>query len=335
MSDNQTTQTFDTVVIGGGAAGLSGALCLARARRSVLVVDDATPRNAPAGHVHNYLTRDGTPPAELVALGRAEVESYGATVRTATVTHVTRIDDPPREHGDPGLPPRFVVQLSDGATVRARRLLVTTGLVDELPAVDGLREHWGDTVLHCPFCHGWEVRDRPVVIIASSPMAAHQALLWSNWTARVTVVGPVAADRVDELEARGVTLVPTAATALEVVDGRLDGVRLEDGTVVPCEAVVVATRLVARSALLAQLGVETRDMVVQGAVIGTHVSAAPDGSTGVDGVWVAGNVTDPMAQVIAAAAAGLKAGAAITGDLVMEEARIAVAARRTSADVEA
>jgi thioredoxin reductase len=139
--------TYDVIVIGGGAAGLAGATALLRSRRSVLVVDGGEPRNAPADGVHNFLTRDGTPPSELLAAGRAEVLGYGGEVVHGSVVAV-----------DPG----FRVRLDDGRTLSARRLLVATGLADELPDVPGLAQRWGRDVLHCPYCHGWEVRDRAV-----------------------------------------------------------------------------------------------------------------------------------------------------------------------------
>ncbi len=161
---------YDVVVIGGGAAGLNGALMLARSRRSVVVLDAGEPRNAPAQAVHGLFAREGTPPAELLERGRAEVRSYGGDVVHAEVVGAAR------EGG------MFVVTLADGRMVRARRLLVTTGLVDELPDVPGLRARWGHDVLHCPYCHGWEVRDQAVGVIASGPMAVHQALLFRQLT---------------------------------------------------------------------------------------------------------------------------------------------------------
>ena len=157
---------YDVVVIGGGAAGLNGALMLARSRRSVLVVDAGAPRNAPASGVHGLLGREGTPPGELLATGRAEVRGYGGRVETGEVTGGA---------ADGG---GFAVTLADGRRVRARRLLVTTGLTDELPDVPGLRERWGREVLHCPYCHGWEVRDQAIGVLASGPMSVHQALLF-------------------------------------------------------------------------------------------------------------------------------------------------------------
>jgi thioredoxin reductase len=135
--------SYDVVVVGGGAAGLAGAVALARSRRSVLVVDAGEPRNAPAGHVHNFLTRDGTPPAHVYAAGREEVVRYGGAVESGRVTALSLDGE------------RFAVQIGDRA-VTARRLLMATGLRDELPDVPGLAERWGIDVLHCPYCHGWD-----------------------------------------------------------------------------------------------------------------------------------------------------------------------------------
>jgi thioredoxin reductase len=157
----------DVVVVGGGAAGLSGALMLARARRSVVVLDAGAPRNAPAEGVHGLLARDGLPPAELLEHGRAEVRGYGGRVVAGEVAAVTR--DPVGG---------FEVALVDGRALHARRVLVATGLVDELPAVPGLRDRWGRDVVHCPYCHGWEVRDQAIGVLATGPMSVHQALLF-------------------------------------------------------------------------------------------------------------------------------------------------------------
>src|SRR5690349_11858523 len=209
---------YDVVVVGGGAAGLSGALALARSRRSVLVVDAGEPRNAPAGHVHNYLGREGTPPAELYAAGRAEVASYGGTVVDGCVASA---------RGSVG---DFVVELAGGRTVRARRLLVTTGLVDELPDVPGVAQRWGRDVLHCPFCHGWEAQDQAIGILATGPMAMHQALMWRQLSADVTVfahTGPgFGDDELEQLAARGIRVVDGEVAELVVEGDRLTGVRL-------------------------------------------------------------------------------------------------------------
>ncbi|HWM07298.1 MAG TPA: NAD(P)/FAD-dependent oxidoreductase, partial [Actinophytocola sp.] len=165
MDTEQLMDEYDVVVLGGGAAGLSGALMLARSRRSVLVIDAGSPRNAPAEGVHGLLGHDGIAPAELLERGRAEVRGYGGQVVTGEVVTAAREDA------------GFRLTLADGGSVRARRLLVATGLVDELPAVAGLRERWGRDVVHCPYCHGWEVRARVIAVLATGPMSVHQALL--------------------------------------------------------------------------------------------------------------------------------------------------------------
>lgn len=318
------TEQDDVLVIGGGAAGLSGALTLARARRSVLLVHDGAPRNAPAAHMHAYLGLDGLPPADLLARGRAEVEGYGARVVEDRVVDVRRDGD------------GFRAALAGGRVVRARRVLVATGLVDALPDVPGVAERWGRDVLHCPFCHGWEVRDRAVALLGSGPRAVHQAQLWRGWTADVTLflgAGAGAGDGLSDddwerLAALGVRVVDGPVAGLEVVDDVLTGVRLATGTVLGCDAVVVATGLGARLDGLEGLGLPTEPVSMGDRVIGTRVVAAPDGATSVPGVRVAGNTTDLRAQVQVAAAAGLTAGAALVAELVAEDAAAAVARYR-------
>jgi thioredoxin reductase/SAM-dependent methyltransferase len=319
-------ETYDVVVIGGGAAGLSGALALGRARRSVAVVDEGTPRNAPAHEMHNYLGRDGTPPGDLLAAGRAEVAGYGVALVQDTVTATG---------GSVGA---FTVALAGGRVLRARRLLVTTGLTDELPDIPGVRELWGTDVLHCPYCHGWEVRDQAVGVIATGPMSMHQAQLWRQWSADVLLflhTAPEPDDATAEaLAARGVRVVRGEVAALETDGGRLTGVRLADGEVVPRAAVVVAPRFTARSAVLTGLGLEAAPFRMGEAVVGSHVPVDPRGATAVPGVWAAGNVADLSAQVISAAAAGLGAGAQINADLVAEDTRAAVEVVRAQTDPE-
>jgi thioredoxin reductase/2-polyprenyl-3-methyl-5-hydroxy-6-metoxy-1,4-benzoquinol methylase len=313
-------ETYDVVVVGGGAAGLSGAVALARARRSVLVIDAGQPRNAPAGHVHNYLARDGTPPAELMAAGRDELTRYGGTVVPGRV-------DAAATDGD-----GFLVTLDGGGGVRARRLLVTTGLTDELPEVPGVPERWGRDVLHCPYCHGWEVRDRRIGVLATGPLAGHQAQLWRQWSPHVLLLlhGTAApdAEEAEQMAARGISVVAGPVAGLVVDGDALTGVRLESGVVVALDAVVVAPRFTGRAGVLASLGLKPVDVEIGGYVVGSQVPADSTGATAVPGVWVAGNVADVRAQVIVAAAAGLNAAAAINADLVAEDTRTAVSAYR-------
>ncbi|WP_024806514.1 NAD(P)/FAD-dependent oxidoreductase [Nocardia sp. BMG51109] len=315
MTD-QLNEAYDVVVVGGGAAGLNGALMLARARRSVLVIDAGDPRNAPAEGVHGLLARDGMPPAELVERGREEVRSYGGQVVAGTVESATRDGD-------------FAVTLAGGRTVRACRLLVATGLTDELPEVAGLWDRWGRDVVHCPYCHGWEARDQPIGVLANGPMSVHGALLWRQWSDDVTLfchtMDAPTGEQAEQLAARGIRVVTGEVAALDIVDDRLAGVRLSDGSTIARRVLAAPPRMVARAGFLAGLGLRP---VPHPSGMGEHIPADPTGRTEVPGVWAAGNVTDLSAQVGNAAAAGALAGAQINADLVTEDTRRAVEAAR-------
>ncbi|MFI5897136.1 NAD(P)/FAD-dependent oxidoreductase [Actinoplanes sp. NPDC051513] len=295
---------YEVVVIGGGAAGLSGALMLARSRRSVLVIDAGQPRNAPAEGIHGLLGREGMSPLELLARGREEVRGYGGEVEEGEVASVGRDGD------------GFAVRLADGRGVGAKRLLVTAGLVDELPPIPGLRERWGRDVVHCPYCHGWEIRDQAIGVLATGPMSVHQALLFSQLSDDVMFFAngqEVSAEQREQLVSRSVEIVTGEVEGLEIAGDRITGVRL-DGKTVRREAIAVATRMVARAAFLADLGLKT---VEHPTGMGEHIPADPTGRTEVAGVWAAGNVADLSAQVGSAAAAGALAGAQINADLVL------------------
>lgn len=304
--------TYDVIVIGGGPAGLSGAVALSRALRRVLVVDAGEPRNAAAEGIHNYLTSDGMAPADFAATGRAEVRRFGGEVVDGRVVSAVR--------SDAG---GFDVTLADSSVHRARRLLVTAGARDVLPNIPGLVERWGGTVLHCPYCHGYEVRGARIGVIGDPAMAVPKALLWRQWSEDVTLFLHTAPEPDEEqarqLAARGITVVRGLVEAIEDAGARVGG------EIHPMDAYVVQTRLTAR-ADLAGLTPQEHPMG-----IGTYLpSEDPTGRTSVPGVWVAGNVADPMAQVVTSAAAGLMAGAAINLDLVNEDVALAVATHRTA-----
>jgi thioredoxin reductase len=302
-------ETFDVVVIGGGAAGLSAALVLTRARRRVLVVDGGAPRNAPATHMHGFLSRDGLPPLELLAIGRSEVEAYGGHIVTDTVTDVAG-------DGASG----FRLALQHGGSVSARRLLVATGLRDELPDITGLRERWAKDVLHCPYCHGYEVKDLRLGVLGGAPHAVRYAQIVRQWSDDVVYFAATStvtdAER-RELEARAIVVVEGTVTGLEVVDDELRGVEVDGRETVERDALFVPPRFVPNDDLLVRLGCERDEN-------GWAVTDG-DGRTSVPGVWVAGNVANPRAQVITAAGEGSAAAIAINADLVEADIRSAIA----------
>ncbi len=303
---------YDVVVVGGGAAGLSAALVLARARRSVAVVDAGEPRNAPAAHMQGFLSRDGMPPGDLVAAGRDEVRGYGGDLVAGVVTEA--IQD------TAGL---YRLLLADGGQLCARRLVVATGLRDELPDVAGVRERWGRDLLHCPYCHGYEVRDQQLGVLGGTPDAVQHALLLRQWSSDVLYLphtDTVTADEREQLAARAVGIVEGQVSRLVVEQDQLYGLELDDGTIVPRTAVFVRPRLVPNAGLLTGLGCAADDT--------GWVATDRTGRTSVPGVWVAGNAGDPRAQVITAAGEGSAAAIAVNADLVAEDIEQAVQASR-------
>ncbi|MFJ8790584.1 NAD(P)/FAD-dependent oxidoreductase [Streptomyces sp. NPDC102462] len=320
-SDALPGETVDVVVIGGGAAGLNGALMLARSRRSVVVIDSGTPRNAPAAAMHGFIVLDGMPPAEILKRGREQVREYGGRIVLGEVASAEPADPAP----DADL--RFTVTLADGRTVTARRLLVATGLRDVLPDVPGLAGHWGQGVVHCPYCHGWEVRDEPIGILATGPASVHHALLFRQLTddlvyfTRDTDLDEGTRAR---FAARGIRVVD--APVREVVegeDGGVAGVRLADGTFVARRVLAVATRMQARAEGLHGLKLPMEELPDG---MGCRFASGTAGTTEVAGVWVAGNATDLAAQVGASAAAGALAGSHINALLATADTDAALAA---------
>lgn len=293
-------QVYDVVVIGGGAAGLSAALVLGRARRRVAVVDAGAPRNAPAAHMQGFLSRDGMPPADWLAAGRAEVTGYGVELVEDQVV---------------GIDAGFFVRLAGGQVLRTRRILVATGVRDELPEIPGVRQRWGRDLLHCPYCHGWEVRDQPIGVMGTQPGSVQHAQLVRQWSDDVvffTHTYDLTSAEGVQLEARGVRVVSGEVARLVVEADRLTGVELIDGRVIARTAVFVRPgNLPHADGLLTGLGCEVNQA--------GFVSVDATGRTSAFGVWAAGNVVDPRAQVITSAGAGSAAAIAINADLVQED----------------
>ena len=296
-----TNRTYDVAIIGGGPAGLSAALVLGRARRRVVVVDAGTPRNAPAAHMQGFLSRDGTPPAELLRAARDEVRRYGVELVEDRVMDAAA---------------GFELRLAGGRTLEARKVLLATGAADELPEVPGARERWGRDLLHCPYCHGWEMRDQPIGVLAS----VEHAHLLRQWTDDVILFAhttEVTARERAALHARGIAVVDGTVEDLVVTDDRLQGVRLAGGRTVARRVLFIRPALRPHAdGIAAALGCE---------LLGDGlVRADAGGRTSVPGVWAAGNATNPRAQVITAAGEGSAVAIAINTELVGDEVDTAV-----------
>jgi thioredoxin reductase len=303
---------YDVAIIGGGAAGLSAALVLSRARRHVAVVDAGEPRNAPAAHMQGFLGSDGMPPSELLAAGRREVSGYGGHVIDGLVTRI----EPSSSRNESRL---FEVFVKDGPSLRARRLIVTTGLRDEIPDIPGVRERWGRDLLHCPYCHGHEVRDQPLGVLGGSAEAVTHAHLVRQWSDDVVYFSQgltLTGEQREQLAARDIRVVDDAVTRLVVESDRLTGVELETGEVVHRTAVFVRPQFVPHDTLLTDLGCTTDDT--------GWVRVDATGRTSFPGVWAAGNAVNARAQVITAAGEGSAAAIAVNNDLVEEDIRVAV-----------
>ena len=289
---------FDAVVVGGGPAGLSAALTLGRARRRVLVASHGPTRNAPAEAAHGVFTRDGTPPADLVRIGREQLAPYAVTVQDEPVTSIT-----PEPLG-------FTLEVG-GERVRARTVVLATGLRDVLPDVPGMAELWGTGVFHCPFCHGWEARGQPLALYGRGAAALHLATLLRSWSRDLVLftdgLAELDEDARAQIERRGVRIREERVERLDGRGGRLEAVVLRGGERVPRAGLFLGPAQEQRSDLAVRLGCARLD--------DGRIAADAFGRTSVPGVYVAGDMSPAMPQVAAAAASGSAAGAGVVLDL--------------------
>lgn len=305
MATSQTlSEEYDVVIIGGGMAGLTAALVLARALRRVLVIDAGSPRNAPAGHVHGFPTRDGVPPAELLELARAEVAGYGVDLVDATVT---------------GLEPPAAVRTADGRSFRGRQLILATGLRDVLPDVDGLGGRWGVDVLQCPYCHGYEVAGKVLAVLGTARTSIQQAQLVRTFSEDVTLVLPGDIELGEEdaggLAAMGIRTLRGEVAGLATERGALAGLVLADGRTIPCEALFLEPEAELEPGLTEHLELDGDGCIVTDEL----------GRTSQERVWAVGNATDPSAQVVAAAGDAYRLAVVVNAKLLEEDLGLAVA----------
>ena len=299
----KTQPAYDAIILGGSYAGLSAAMQLGRARRSALVLDTGSTRNRFATAAHGFFGHDGAPPAEMIRTARQQVAAYPSI----TFQQDEAVGAEAAEDG-------FEVTLAGGASARARRLVLAFGVEDVLPDIPGLRERWGRTVLHCPYCHGYELNRAAVGVIALGPMAAHQALIVSDW-------GPVTlftngrkdldAEVLARLQGRPVQLETVPVAAIEGDGTSLDGVRLIDDRLVRLAAVFIGAPVRLRSPIAEQLGCE-----LEAGPLGPFIKTDAVRQTTVAGVYAAGDITRAMHNATLASADGVLAGVALHQSLI-------------------
>ena len=295
----------DVIIIGGSAAGLSAALVLSRAQLDVLIIDGGAPRNAPAHHMHGFLSRDGIAPTEFLAAGGTEVLRYGAQIEKSNVSKVVRMPDE-----------TFEVHMENGGIHTSRALLVATGLTDEIPSIPGVRERWGSLVHHCPYCHGYEVLNQRIAVIAGdkTEMSIKQAGLLRRYSNQVDFLvngQNLTPSEIDGLEGAGVRIISSTFSHILGEVGTLSGVAFTDGTSIDCEAIFVAPPMRPNDQLLKSLNCLINPKT-------DYIEVNEFGQTSVAGVWAAGNVVNPFAQVITAAGAGSASAIAISGWLLQK-----------------
>lgn len=296
---------YDVIIIGGSFAGLSAAMQLARARRDVLILDTSTPRNRYAATSHGFPGQDGQSPDAIAEILSAELSAY-ATVQIrgeearAASRHVEG----------------FVVSLLNGEEIAARRLILAYGVRDTLPDLPGLHERWGASVLHCPYCHGYEMNQQPLGVLARNEMAMHQAMLLPDWGPTTLFTQGNFAPTQDQrqtLVKRGATIEEVPITGLVGPAPVLEAVRLADGREVPLAGLFVAPQTAPSNDLGAMLGCETKD-----GPTGPYLAVDGMQATSVPGVFAAGDLASPMANATLAAAAGVVAGTAAHRSLIFD-----------------
>lgn len=296
---------LDVVIVGAGPAGLSAAVMLGRCRRSVLVCDTGRPRNATSRAMHGYLTRDGIAPLEFLALAREELKKY----RTVTMRHIEVVD------AACGPDRRFDVHLATGETVRARKLLLATGVVDNLPRIEGFRELYGSSVFHCPYCDGWEIRDQPIAIYGRGARGLGLSLELTPWSRDLVLCtdGPseIEGDGLKRLARNHVAVREERVTRLAGRDGILTHVVFDTGDRLPRRALFFTTGQEQRSDLSVRLGCEFTEK-------GT-VRTGKYETTHLPGLYVAGDASRAVQWVVVAAAEGAEAAYAINTDLIKED----------------
>ncbi len=295
---------LDTVIVGGSSAGLSAALVLGRSLRNVVVIDDQKPCNRFSHASHGFITRDGILPAELLQIAREQLQRYSSvTLKTAVAQHIERIDA------------GFEITSSDGSKLQARTVLLATGLIDELPMLKGIKDLWGKSVFHCPYCDGYEVRGRAIAVYGEDDTALHLAIMLRNWTDTLTVCAArswnLSTAQRERLTRNGIQIIEQPISVLEGENGQLHTIRFDDGTALSCNALFIRPKSTQRTSFASELGCEMNDQNL--------VKVDVRGRTNQGGVYAAGDMSSPIRSVAIAVAQGAAAAYGINADLVEKD----------------
>jgi thioredoxin reductase len=307
---NDSNPKYDCIIVGGSAAGLSAALALGRARRRVLVIDAGQPRNAPAHESHTFFTRDGISPAELLQIGRDQLLTYpNVSLRMDRVQQIQPLQES-RASG-------FAVTVQDNVTpLNARKIILATGVVDELPSIEGFREFWGGSIFHCPFCHGWEVQDQPTAVLGNGDIGIQMVTLFRGWSHDIVLCtnGPATftTEQRDLLAKYHIPIREEHITRVTGIDGQLGHIVFESGETLARSAIFCRPGQHLATPFATDLGCELAETGL--------IQIDTVGQTSVPGVYAAGDLTHPMQQGIAMAVSrGALAGFGVTHALLHEE----------------
>lgn len=297
---------LEVVIVGGSSAGLSAALVLGRSLRHVAIIDDQKPCNRFSQASHGFLTRDGTPPADLLQLAREQLRHYATvSVKTATALHIEKTDG------------GFEITSSDESTLQARIVLLATGLHDELPPLTGIDGLWGKSVFHCPYCDGYEVRGKALAVYGEDEASLHQVMLLRNLTDNLTLCPAVGweltGEQREKLTRCGIRVLEEPIASLERTGGQLEAIRFIDGTLLSCEALFIRPKTTHRTSFARDLGCKINENHI--------VQVDLRGRTSIDGVYAAGDIASPMRSVAIAVAQGAAAGYGINAELVDRDFR--------------
>jgi thioredoxin reductase len=299
---NSQDDSFDVIVVGGGSAGLSAALTLGRACKRVLVCDSGKPRNQVAHVSHTFFSRDGIAPAELLQIGREQLQPYDVAIHTGEVTDAEKLGD------------RFQITLSNGKQFVSRKLLLATGMKDTLPSIEGFAELWGNSVFHCPYCHGWEVRDQPLAVYGKGEMAFEKTALLTGWSRDLVLCSDGAAELSEQQRQKlsdwGVQIREEQIARLEYQDSELTTIVFKNNERLPRRGILIQPRSSQHSPLAVKLGCQVGSNDI--------VEVNEMKQTSIPGVYAVGDTSSFFSQISWAVASGSLAANFINRSLIEE-----------------